>query len=714
VGYKLSPILQRKIGKGGKEGALSAGRVQSVALKLVVLREREIDAFLPVEYWNLGAYVQKEGKKPFETHLYSVDDKRVEKETIAGKDVFLISNEKTAKQIEAELKAGSYVVEKVEKKEKRRAPPPPFITSTLQQEAARHYGFGASRTMGIAQGLYEGIELGSEGHEGLITYMRTDSVRSAPEALATVRSFIGKTFGADYLPGAAIPYNSKKNVQDAHEAIRPTNPFYTPEKMAPHLTAEQFKLYSFIWKRFVASQMTPAVYDTVSANIRASARLLMRASGSVIKFPGYLTLYQEKEDEGDLKEEGELTLPPLKEGDKLKLSETFATQSFTKPPPRYTEASLVKELEKSGIGRPSTYASIMQKIVGRSYTTKEKGALKPTELGKIIVQMLDENFETIMNIGFTAEMENELDRIAETDVDWKQFLSKFWEDFYPKVEKATKEAHVPKVTTDKICPDCGGHLQKIWSRNKYFYGCEKYPDCKYTAPLEDATVNKEEYAPDFDWDQPCPKCQSPMKPRKSRFGFFLGCTNYPECKGIVNIPKKGDLVAKDLPPCPATGCDGQIVARKSRFGKTFFSCSNYPDCDVIANQIEDLQEKYHNHPKTPYEKKGGGKGKQTKTKAPSKKGTKKESSKKESAKKPRQQKGYRLSQELSTLLNAKEMTRPEVTKSLWDYIKKHNLQDEKNKRLIKPDKALEVIFGSSNPLDMMKLAGVISKHLLSE
>ncbi|MBM3201636.1 MAG: type I DNA topoisomerase, partial [Chlamydiae bacterium] len=720
VGYKLSPILQRKIGKGGKDGSLSAGRVQSVALKLVVLREKEIEAFNPVEYWNLGSFLQKEGKKTFEAHLYSVDDKRVEKEAVAGKDFFLIQNEKIAKEIEKELKAGSYIVEKVEKKEKKRSPPPPFITSTLQQEAARHYGFSASRTMNIAQGLYEGIELGTDGPEGLITYMRTDSVRSAPEALETVRSYISKNFDKEYLPQNAIPYSSKKNVQDAHEAIRPTNPFYTPDKIRSYLTLDEYKLYSLIWKRFVASQMNPAVYDTVSANIRASKRLVLRASGSVVKFAGYLALYQEKEDEDDVKEEDELTLPPLQEGDALKLEKTFATQSFTKAPPRYTEASLVKELEKSGIGRPSTYASIMQKIVGRAYTTKEKGALKPTELGKIIVQMLDENFDNIMNIGFTAEMENELDRIADTGANWKEFLKNFWKDFFPKVEKAAKEAHVPKVTTEIICPECGGHLQKIWSRNKYFYGCEHYPECKYTAPLEEATVNKDEYAADFDWEQPCPKCGSEMKPRKSRFGFFLGCTNYPECKGIVNIPRKGDPIAKDLPPCPAIGCGGQIVARKSRFGKTFFSCSNYPDCDVIGNQIEELEEKYKGHPKTPYEKKGKpAKAKSTKA-APEKKSGAKASGEKKSAAKSakkekapaRKQAGHKLSKELALIVGSDEMSRPEVTKALWDYIKKHNLQDPNNKRLINPDKALATVFGSTKPVDMMKLAGIISKHIV--
>jgi DNA topoisomerase-1 len=331
--------------------------------------------------------------------------------------------------------------------------------------------------------------------------------------------------------------------------------------------------------------------------------------------------------------------------------------------------------------------------------------------------MLDENFDSIMNIGFTAKMESELDKIAETDTNWKEFLAEFWKEFFPKVEKAEKEAHVPKVLTEKLCPDCGHKLQKIWSRDKYFYGCSNYPDCKYTAPLEELVINKEEYSDDFNWDQSCPKCESPMKPRKSRFGIFLGCVNYPECKGIINIPKKGEPLAQNLPPCPAIGCEGHIVAKRSRFGKTFFSCSSFPDCNVISNSVEELQEKYQNHPKTPYEKKSKfkGKGKTTetsaKTKAKSK--TKRKSPTKKEAKPTRKQPAYQLSPELASLLKAKELSRPDVTKGLWDYIKKHDLQDQNNKRTIIPDKALATIFGSPAPIDMMKLAGIISKHIVN-
>lgn len=715
VGYKLSPILQRKILRGTRSGSLSAGRVQSVALKLVVIREKEIQAFVPVEYWNLGSFLGKTSEsKQFQANLYSVDGKKVEKEAVEGKDVFLISNEKTAKEIEEELKTGSYVVEKVDRREKKRNPSPPFITSTLQQEASRHYGFSAARTMNIAQSLYEGIELGSEGPEGLITYMRTDSVRIAPEATEQAKEYIKRTYGSEFLPPKPPVYSSKKHTQDAHEAIRPTNLSHAPNDIKSDLTTDQFKIYTLIWKRFIASQMKPAVYDTVSANIRASNRLLLRATGSIIKFPGHLSVYEEKGDSDDEKTE-ERRLPELAVGDKLNLLETFASQSFTKPPPRYTEASLVKELEKSGIGRPSTYASIMQKIHGRSYTEKEKSYLKPTELGMIIIQMLEENFDNIMDIGFTARMENELDKIAETDVDWKIFLEDFWKNFIPKVERAEKEAYVPKIPTELTCPECKkGQLQKIWSRDRYFYGCSNYPDCKYTSPLEELTINKEEYADNFDWDQSCPKCGSEMKPRKSRYGIFLGCSNYPECKGIINIPKKGEPLPDELPSCPAIGCDGQIVAKRSRFGKTFFSCSTFPDCNVIANSLDELAEKYKHHERAPYEKKPRGKGKATATRTAKKKTTTKSTKTTKKEKKPRKQPIYQLSKELSTLLGKSELTRQEVTRGLWDYIKANDRQGKDNKRIIHPDDKLATVFGSEKPIDMLQLAGIISKHLIPQ
>lgn len=603
VGYKISPILTRKVARG-RQGS-SAGRVQSVALKLVVDREKEIDAFIPVEYWNLGAELQgKEMSRSFTAALYSVDGLKVEKEK-QQKECFLIADAKTATLIADKLKKATYQITSVEKKERKRNPVPPFITSTLQQEASRHYGFSVSRTMSIAQGLYEGIDMGDEGTEGLITYMRTDSFNIAPEAINAARNYIHSHFGPTYLPDQPRFYASKKSAQEAHEAIRPTNLGRDPEKIRKYLTHDEYKLYLLIWRRFLASQMNPAIYDTISAEISTNQGLILRASGSVLKFNGFLAAYVEKSDQEQKGEDEEKILPPLEEGMPLQLLNVLKDQAFTKAPPRFTEASLVKELERLGIGRPSTYAAIMNKIQSRDYTTKENQALKPTDLGKVIAQMLEQNFPPIMDVTFTAQMEDQLEQVAEHNKNWKELIKDFWRDFIPLVEKAEKEAVVPKLLTDLDCPKCGKKLQKVWSRNKYFYGCSNYPDCDFTSPIEGLSFNKEDYDPNFNWDQTCPQCQSPMTIRHGRFGTFLGCSRYPECKGIVNIQKKEDLIAlpQKMPKCPAQGCDGTITLRKSRFGKPFFSCSNYPDCDVIVNQLEQLDEKYQNHPKTPYVKK---------------------------------------------------------------------------------------------------------------
>jgi DNA topoisomerase-1 len=688
VGYKISPILTRRV-RGGREGGLSAGRVQSVALKLVVDRESEIEAFVPVEYWSIFTDFQaKKGDKLFTATLFLVDGKKIEKEPVPGKDVFLIPNEKTAQDLAKKLKSATFTVTEIDKKEKKRNPVAPFITSTLQQEASRHFGFSATRTMSIAQTLYEGVELGSEGSEGLITYMRTDSVRLSPEALDAARHFIHKTYGADYLPEAPRHYSTKKSAQDAHEAIRPTNLAFRPETIQKYLTPDQFKLYTLIWRRFIACQMNPAIYDTISCDIETNNGLLLRATGSAIKFPGFLAVYEEKQDrasDAEKKEEDKL-LPPLEIGQTLTCLAIKPEQSFTKPPPRYTEASLVKELERLGIGRPSTYATIMQKIQSRDYSIKEKGALKPTELGRVIAKMLEDNFKLIMDVTFTATMEDALEQVAENKIAWKDLISEFWKEFIPTVENAEKEAFVPKELTELSCPKCSHKLQKIWSRSKYFYGCSNYPDCDYTAPIEALTFKREDYADDFDWDQPCPKCKSALKLRFGRYGAFLGCTTYPTCRGIVNIPKKGEPLPAEMPSCPAVGCDGKLAQRRSRFGKTFFSCSNYPDCDVIVNSLDDLENKYVNHPKTAYVKKS----KPTK-------GGKKGSS-------------MNLSDPLKDVIG-EASSRGDITKKLWDYIKKHKLQDPKNKRKIVPDEKLSKVFGSKTPIDMMQLAKIIGENL---
>lgn len=710
VGYKISPILTRRVKKG--RNGTSAGRVQSVALKLVVDREKEIEKFVPVEYWTLTSLLaMPQNQTPFTAFLHSVDGLKVEKEQIGEKPCFLISNKKTADELLQRLKKAKYQVGEVDRKEKKRHPVPPFITSTLQQEASRHYGFSVSRTMSIAQDLYEGIDMGPYGSEGLITYMRTDAVNVAPEAISAARKYIDSNFGKDYLPDEPKIYASKKTAQEAHEAIRPTSLDRDPDQIKGYLSTDQYKIYLLIWRRFIASQMNPAIYDTVSADIETDQKLLLRATGSVIKFKGYLAAYEEKKDPSSAVEEDESgkILPPLEPNTPLKLEKAESTQSFTKPPHRFTEASLVKELERLGIGRPSTYASIMNKIQSREYTIKESQALKPTELGKVICQMLEENFPPIMDVTFTAQMEDQLEQVAEHNKNWKELLRTFWEEFHPLVEKAEKEAVVPKVLTDIDCPKCGHKLQKIWSRDKYFYGCSDYPTCPYTAPIESLEFNKEDYDPNFDWDQKCPNCSSSMVLRHGKFGPFLGCSNYPDCKGIVNIPKKGEKVylPEDLPKCPAIGCDGHLTVRKSRFGKTFFSCSNFPDCDVIVNDLGQLDEKYNaHHQKTPYVKKSrfGKKGKSQakEEKTPAKK--------KKTPKKTRTQTEYKLSSELAEIVGSPSLSRPETVKKVWEYIKGHNLQDPKNKRLICPDAKLAKVFGSKEPVDMMKLASILNKH----
>lgn len=723
VGYKISPILNRRI-KRGRESSVSAGRVQSVALKLVVDREKEIAAFIPVEYWNLGGIFKKENEtRLIKAALHSVDGKRFEKEAVPGKDLTIISTKAQADAIIERMKKGPFEVVKIDKKEKKRYPVPPFITSTLQQEASRHYGYSSARTMSIAQGLYEGVDLGSDGPEGLITYMRTDSVRIEPQAIQEVRQFIQGQYGKDYLPPEPKYYSTQKSAQDAHEAIRPTNLNYPPEAIRSYLTKEQFQLYQLVWRRFVASQMMPAIYDTVAADILAGAGVLLRATGSIIKFQGFLAVYEEKFDDDEKDDENRM-LPPLEEGQRLILQELTSEQAFTRPPPRFTEASLVKELEKSGIGRPSTYATIMNKIQSREYTVKEQGRLKPTELGCIIAQMLETSFQQIMTIGFTASMEDDLERVAENQKDWKLLIREFWDQFSPTLEVAIKEAFVPKVETEIECPKCKvGKLQKIWSKSKYFYGCNRYPDCDYSAPLEEISFNKEDYAADFNWEQHCPLCQSEMKIRHGRYGTFLGCTKYPDCKGIVNIPKKGEAVIEqaDLPPCPAVGCPGNLVARKSRFGKLFYSCSTFPECDVIGNSLEQVETKYLDHPRTAYVKKAkaNAKGAKTAKEGASKaKGTKAKTASKKSAaapktkeKKARAMPKYQPSAALADLVGADTLTRGEMTKKVWDYIKSHGLQDEANKRLIKPDAKLAKVFGSAETIDMFKMAGLLGPHL---
>lgn len=622
VGYKISPLLNRRL-RRGRTGAVSAGRVQSVALKLVVDREKEIEAFIPKEYWNLNVTLLSENSpKQFLAILFEVDGKRVEREVPHNKrpdEVYLIPTKNEAEQLKSELMKCEFQVAKIERKEKRRNPEAPFITSTLQQEASRHFRFSPSKTMEVAQTLYEGVDLQEKGITGLITYMRTDSIRTSPEGIQAARDYIGMHFAPSYLPDSPRQYEAKKAAQDAHEAIRPVDPFITPDSIQNYLTREQYQLYKLVWNRFIASQMASALYDTVSVDVKAGSRFVMRATGSIVTFLGFLAVYEEKADEESDREE-ERQLPELKVSEKLQPIDFGATQSFTRPPARFTEASLVKELEKSGIGRPSTYASIMKKIQGREYTIKDKGRLVPTELGKVVTEFLETNFETIMSIGFTAAMEDKLEEVATNHMDWKILLKNFWGEFSPTLDKAEEGAYVPKQETDKICPECGSSVQKIWFKDKYFYGCSNYPDCSWRASQDELDFDKSQYAEDFDWEQLCPLCQGGMKVRFGKYGAFLGCLKYPDCKGIVSIPKRGEeAIAATEVPCLAIGCPGRLRQRRSRYGKLFWSCSEYPQCDVIGDSLEKIEEKYKDRPQTKVEAK---KAKTAKTKAAS--GRKKE------------------------------------------------------------------------------------------
>jgi DNA topoisomerase-1 len=634
VGYTISPLLNKRL-RRQKGKAVSAGRVQSSALKMVVDREREIEAFRPKEYWTLIAQLEtQKAPKPFEATLFSIDGKKIEKEPVANKveneDYVLINTAERANAIADDLQKNNFVVGNVTRGEKKRFPEAPFITSTLQQEAWRHFHFSPSKTMQIAQQLYEGVDLGRDGVEGLITYMRTDSVRISKEALDGVRSFIVQEFGQNFLNYEVRSFEVKKSAQDAHEAIRPTALEHPPEVVRKYLSRDQFQLYSLIWKRFVACQMMPAIYDTMVVDIIAGPKYLLRATGSILRFQGFLAVYEEKQDEIE-KGDGEGLIPPLEEKDPLRLLDLAKTQSFTRPPPRYTEASLIKALERSGIGRPSTYAAIMNKIQSRDYTIKEAGRLKPTELGRIITGMLEDNFTRIVDIGFTAAMEDDLELVAESKKEWKVLLADFWKEFAPTLKLAETHAQVPKIETEFVCPKCGAKLQKIWSKSKYFLGCTNYPTCDYTSSLEQATFSPSDYAEDFNWDQKCPRCGLEMKLRFGRYGPFLGCSTFPQCRGIVSIPKKGEREEKfEEVACPAEGCEGKLLRRRSRFGKYFLSCSTFPDCDVIGNDIETIRAKYAGRPKTAYTKKqkGGTKMPAKKVKKAIKKVVKKKAKKK--------------------------------------------------------------------------------------
>lgn len=549
VGYKISPLLWKKVQKG-----LSAGRVQSVAVRLICDREKLVQRFVPEEFWKITANLSKENEtKAFIALLNSKNNEPIK-----------VSNEDEAKKILGSIEGSTYNVNEIRFKEQKRNPYAPFITSTLQQDASRKLGFSAKRTMIIAQDLYEGIDLKDEGYVGLITYMRTDSTRIAEVAIKEVREFISNKFSPNYLPKIPRVYKTKKSAQDAHEAIRPTLASRAPEQIKDSLTPEQYKLYELIWKRFVASQMESALIDMTSVDIKASD-YIFRATGSVVKFDGFLSLYEESKDIDDEKSS---ILPPLSKGEKLNLISIVPSQHFTQPPPRYTEASLVKELEEKGIGRPSTYAPIIGTIIDRGYVIREAKTLKPTELGIITNGLLVKHFPDILDVAFTAKMEEELDEIAEGKINWIDTLKGFYAPFESELQKASTEMQKVKLEekTEEICEKCGSPMVVRQSRYGAFLACTGFPKCRNTRDLP----RKGE--PEIETKEVCEKCGKPMKVKRSRFGTFLACTGYPECKNTVSVLKKTGVT------CPEKDCGGDIVERRSKKGRIFFSCSNYPKC----------------------------------------------------------------------------------------------------------------------------------------
>ncbi len=542
VGYNLSPLLSEKF----RKRALSAGRVQSVALRLVVEREEEIEAFKPQEYWELTGAFEAESAR-FTAQLYEVDGRRV-REKKGGKEVFLLTREDEAQAVAARARAaGVFRVSRVETKERQKKAPPPFTTSTLQQAASSRLGWSAGRTMRVAQRLYEGVDLGGE-RVGLITYMRTDSTRVAPEAVKEARTFIEKTYGEAYLPEKPPAYRAKKGAQDAHEAIRPTSVARTPEAVRPYLSDEEAKLYELIWRRFVASQMRPARYRNTAIRLEAGG-LVFRASGSELLFDGYLRVWGRDEEER--------RLPALPEGTEARLLELNLEQKFTQPPPRYTDATLVKTLEELGIGRPSTYAPTLETLEKRAYVEREGRALKPTPLGREVVGFLKEHFPRVLAYDFTARMEEELDRVEEGERPWPEAVRVFFEPFMEEFEK------VPR----KTCPVCGRPLELKVGRYGAFLGCTGYPECTYTEPLEE----RREAEP---IGETCPKCGAELVRKWGRYGPFIACSRYPEC----------DYTRDEAPStgitCPKCGV-GEIVAKKSRRGRTYWRCSE-TNCDFVV------------------------------------------------------------------------------------------------------------------------------------
>ena len=561
VGFNLSPLLWKKIRPG-----LSAGRVQSPALRMIVEREEEIEKFVAREYWTIEADVAK-GEETFGAKLQAYEGNKLSQ--------FSVTSKEQAAAIEAALHAaagGKLLVTKVEKKQRKRNPAPPFTTSTLQQEASRKMGFTAQKTMRVAQQLYEGIDIGGT-QVGLITYMRTDSVNLAQEALNEIRALIADRYGKDNVPAKPNLYKTKsKNAQEAHEAIRPTAAAQTPESLKAHLSADQQKLYELIWKRTVACQMIHATIDTVSVDLAAGEGNVFRANGSTIVDPGFIAVYQEGVDDSKA-DEDEGTLPVLKEGEQVDLHKLRPEQHFTEPPPRYSEASLVKALEEYGIGRPSTYAAIISTLQAREYVTMDKRRFIPTDVGRIVNRFLTGYFTQYVDYDFTAKLEDELDAISRGEEEWVPLLKFFWKPFkklVDDIEQNVARKDVTQEATDETCPKCGKPLTIRLGRRGRFIGCSGFPDCDYTRSLGE---EKESEAPQAVEGRVCPQCSSQLLVRQGRYGKFIGCSNYPNCKYIEPLEKPADTGV----PCPECK-KGTLLKRKSRYGKIFYSCSTYPEC----------------------------------------------------------------------------------------------------------------------------------------
>jgi DNA topoisomerase-1 len=558
VGYSLSPLLWEKIQRG-----LSAGRVQSVALRLIVDREREILGFQPEEYWTLHARLRGAAPPEFVATLREV-----------GGEKPTLTSEATTQAVIGELDGARFVVRTVTRGERKRNPAPPFITSTLQQDAARKLGFTAKKTMAVAQQLYEGVEVGDEGSVGLITYMRTDSVRVAQDAQTEAREWVTGRLGPEYVPESPPVYRSRGSAQEAHEAIRPTTVGREPRVLASFLSGDQLELYRLIWERFLASQMLPAIYDTVSVDVEAG-RCVFRAQGQTLRFKGFTAVYVEsREEEEPAEEDAESAVPPLEEGELLALLGLDPRQHFTQPRPRFTEASLIKTLEELGIGRPSTYAQILGTIINdRGYVRRERRTLFPTELGLAVTDKLQPYFPEIMDVEFTAQMEDHLDKVEDGDLNWVTTVREFYEPFQRDLARAKREMDNEKkgTLTGEACPECGGPLIERRGRFGKFIACSKYPVCRYTR-----NVDGNGRAEDEPTDERCPTCGKPMVIKHGRYGKFIACSGYPDCKTTKPVTLG---IA-----CPTAGCVGELVERRSKKGRTFYGCSAYPGCTFVLWQ----------------------------------------------------------------------------------------------------------------------------------